>query len=137
MADVMENIAAYEAMRSDLEAGHPGDWVLVHDRQLIGTYPTFNDAAQEAVARFGSGAVLDSGDRRAASQVASVRYVPCPRLGVGLLTSQPVRPGTRFNPTSIRRHCAAVRRETSGIDRLAGLPAMKRNARRRCVFRGR
>ena len=60
----MENIAAYEAMRSDLEAGHPGDLVLVHDRQLIGTYPTFNDAAQEAVARFGAGAVLDSGDRR-------------------------------------------------------------------------
>ena len=58
MADVMENIAAYEAMRSDLEAGHPGDSVLVHDRQLIGTYPTFNDAAQEAVARFGRGPYL-------------------------------------------------------------------------------
>ena len=58
MADVMENIAAYEAMRSDLEAGHPGDWVLVHDRQLVGTYPTFNDAAQEAVARFGRGPYL-------------------------------------------------------------------------------
>ena len=54
----MENIAAYEAMRSDLEAGHPGDLVLVHDRQLIGTYPTFNDAAQEAVARFGRGPYL-------------------------------------------------------------------------------
>lgn len=58
MADVKENIAAYEAMRSDLEAKHPGDWALVHDLQLIGTYPTFNDAAHEAVARFGRGPYL-------------------------------------------------------------------------------
>ena len=39
MADVKEDIAAYEAMQVELEAKHPGDWVLVHDRVLIGTVP--------------------------------------------------------------------------------------------------
>ena len=58
MADVKEDIAAYEAMQAELEAKHPGDWVLVHDRVVIGTYPTFNKAAQDAVARFGRGPYL-------------------------------------------------------------------------------
>ena len=55
MARIEEDIAAYETMRSDMEARHTNEWVLIHDQQLIGTYPTFDDAAQEAVARFGRG----------------------------------------------------------------------------------
>ena len=58
MADIKDNIAAYEVMRSDLEAQYPGDWALVHDQKLIGTYQTFDDAAQDAVSRFGRGPYL-------------------------------------------------------------------------------
>ena len=58
MANVKRNIAAFEAMELDLVAEHPGDWVLVHDEQLIGTYPTFDEAAREAVSRFGRGPYL-------------------------------------------------------------------------------
>ena len=58
MAEIKENIAAYEVMRSDLEARHPGDWALVHDQKLIGTYQIFDDAAKDAVSRFGRGPYL-------------------------------------------------------------------------------
>jgi hypothetical protein len=34
MAELRDEIAAYEAMHGDLEAAHPGEWALVHDRQL-------------------------------------------------------------------------------------------------------
>ena len=58
MAEIKENIAAYEVMQRDLEARCPGDWALVHDRKLISTYQTFDEAAQDAVSRFGRGPYL-------------------------------------------------------------------------------
>jgi hypothetical protein len=58
MADLKEEIAAYDAMRADLEAKSLGRWVLVHDRELIGTYDSFDDAAKEAVHKFGRGPYL-------------------------------------------------------------------------------
>jgi hypothetical protein len=58
MADLKDEIAAYDAMRADLEAKSLGKWVLVHDRKVIGTYDSFDIAAKEAVHRFGRGPYL-------------------------------------------------------------------------------
>ena len=58
MADLRDEIAAYYAMRADLEAKSLGRWVLVHDRELIGTYDSFDAAAKEAVHKFGRGPYL-------------------------------------------------------------------------------
>ena len=49
---------AYEAMQEELEANHWGEWVLVYDMKLIGTYESFHDAAEVAVERFGRGPYL-------------------------------------------------------------------------------
>jgi hypothetical protein len=58
MAELRDEIAAYERMHADLEAAHLGEWALVHDRKLIGTYGSFDKAAREAVGRFGRGPYL-------------------------------------------------------------------------------
>ena len=58
MTGLKKEIAAYETMRSDLEIEHPGEWVVVHDEELVGTYETFHSAAENAVERFGRGPYL-------------------------------------------------------------------------------
>ncbi len=57
-AHLSDNIRAYEAMRNELECDHTGEWVVVYDRELIGTYPDLEAAADEAVERFGRGPYL-------------------------------------------------------------------------------
>jgi len=56
--DLDTEIAAYEAMRGDLEAHRTGRWVLVHGRELVGEYDSFETAAEDAVRRFGRGPFL-------------------------------------------------------------------------------
>lgn len=58
MATLSKEIAAYERMRNDLEVDHLGQWVVVHDEKLIGTYESFEKAAEDAVPRFGRGPYL-------------------------------------------------------------------------------
>ena len=58
MTGLKKEIAAYETMRSDLEIEHLGEWVVVHDEKLVGTYETFQSAAENAVDRFGRGPYL-------------------------------------------------------------------------------
>ena len=58
MAKLSEEIAAYERMRDLLETDHFGEWVVVHDGELIGTYGVFEDAALTARRRFGRGPYL-------------------------------------------------------------------------------
>ncbi len=58
MAELKDDIAAYDAMKADLEAKSLGKWVVVRDRKLIGTYESFDAAASEAVHRFGRGPYL-------------------------------------------------------------------------------
>ena len=58
MAKLSEEIAAYEALRVELEADCFGEWVVFHDEQLIGTYSAFQAAADDAVRRFGRGPYL-------------------------------------------------------------------------------
>ncbi len=55
MADLSEDMAAYESMRSELELDHTGKWVVIYDETLQGIYDDFQDAADFAVQRFGRG----------------------------------------------------------------------------------
>ena len=58
MAKLSIEIAAYERMRDELETDHFGEWVVVHDEELIGTYQSFEAAADIAIERFGRGPYL-------------------------------------------------------------------------------
>ena len=58
MIELDREIAAYETMRADLENSHMGDWALVFNENLIGVYPSFDEAAQAAVRGFGRGPYL-------------------------------------------------------------------------------
>jgi hypothetical protein len=58
MAELKREIAAYERMRSDLEADSLGKWAVVHDEILVGIFDTFEAAAQIAVKKFGRGPYL-------------------------------------------------------------------------------
>ncbi len=58
MAKLSEEIAAYERRRGELEMDYLGKWVVFHDEELVGTYETFEAAAEAAVERFGRGPYL-------------------------------------------------------------------------------
>jgi hypothetical protein len=58
MAELDQEISAYEGMRSELETHHMGKWVLVHDLELIGVFDSFESAAQDATRKFGRGPYL-------------------------------------------------------------------------------
>jgi len=53
-----DDIAAYEALRSELETTLLGKWALVRDKKLVGIYDSFEAAAEEAVDKFGRGPYL-------------------------------------------------------------------------------
>ncbi len=55
---IAEEIAAYEKMRDDLEAKHLNEWVVIYKGELIGTYLDFQEAAADAIERFGRGPYL-------------------------------------------------------------------------------
>ena len=57
-ATLDENIAVYDTMREHLEQEHFGKWVVFHDREFVGNYDEFEDAAEVAIARFGRGPYL-------------------------------------------------------------------------------
>ena len=58
MVKLSEEIKAYEIMESVLKADHPGKWVIIHEKKLIGAYDEFEKAADVAVQKFGSGPYL-------------------------------------------------------------------------------
>jgi hypothetical protein len=51
-------IAAFEARRAELEQHHMGKWVVFHGDEFVGAFDTLNNAAAEAVRRFGRGPYL-------------------------------------------------------------------------------
>ena len=77
-AKLSENIAAYEIRRQELEVDHFGKWVVFYDEQLAGIYDEFQDAASDAVERFGIGPYLikQVGEPSITSLPASVQYRP-------------------------------------------------------------
>ena len=58
MATLADEIATYDEMRDYLEVELLGKWVVFHGRELVGNYADVQDAATEAVARFGRGPYL-------------------------------------------------------------------------------
>ncbi|MDE2142737.1 MAG: hypothetical protein KGJ84_10030 [Elusimicrobia bacterium] len=58
MAEIDKEIEAYGRIRGGLERDHMGKWVLVHERQLVGLFDSFEAAADTAVAKFGRGPYL-------------------------------------------------------------------------------
>jgi len=58
MADINDEIKAYEKMRPELEAKYRGRWVLIRDSQLVNVHDSFESAADEAVEKFGRGPYL-------------------------------------------------------------------------------
>ncbi len=51
-------IEVYDAMRQELEREHLGEWVVIYNEQLVGTYESFQTAATDAVEKFGRGPYL-------------------------------------------------------------------------------
>ena len=58
MAAIQKEIAAYDRIQDTLEANHFGEWAVVYDEELVGTYQSFEIAARNAVKRFGQGPYL-------------------------------------------------------------------------------
>lgn len=58
MQSLTKEIAAYESMLEELESEHLGEWAVVRGEELIGTYESFELAADDAVQRFGRGPYL-------------------------------------------------------------------------------
>ena len=53
-----KDIAAYEARKPQLEKEHLGKFVVFHNGEFIGSFDTLDNAAREAVSRFGQGPYL-------------------------------------------------------------------------------
>lgn len=53
--DVLRNYAAFEAMRAELEASHLGQFAVLHDGQLVGTYASIREARIAGNALCGAG----------------------------------------------------------------------------------
>lgn len=58
MTGLKKEIRAYDAMIDYLELEHSGRWVVFRDERLVGSHRDFQDAAQDAVSRFGRGPYL-------------------------------------------------------------------------------
>ena len=58
MTSLRENIAAFDAMKRDLEIHHLGDWVVFEGGAFVKAFKTFEEAATEAVDLFENGVYL-------------------------------------------------------------------------------
>lgn len=58
MSRLTAEITAYENVQIELEADYPGKWVVFHNKKRAGLYDTFEEAAGDAVQRFGRGPYL-------------------------------------------------------------------------------
>ena len=58
MTTLSSQIAAYEEMRDVLEVDHFGKWVVFYGGGLVDTYESSEEAAVDAVRRFGRGPYL-------------------------------------------------------------------------------
>jgi len=58
MASLDDEIAAFNEMKGALEAKHHGEWVVVHDLKLFGTFQSFQQAANRALKTLGLGPYL-------------------------------------------------------------------------------
>ena len=64
-------LEAYEGKKQELVKHYPGKFVLFHGKELIGSFDTFDNAAKEAIQKFGKGPSL-------IRQVGGVTGMPLP-----------------------------------------------------------
>ncbi len=71
-------IEAFERLRPTLEPSCSGQWVVFHDGRHVGTYGSFEDAADASVRQFGHGPYLirEVGSSQATSLPASLWEEP-------------------------------------------------------------
>ena len=55
---IQDELDAFQTMKTDLEAKYMGRWVLVYQRRLVAVFDSFEQAAAEAVNKFGVGPYL-------------------------------------------------------------------------------
>jgi len=58
MSVLKDDIAAFERVRTQLEAEHDGEWVLFHAGVYVDAFKSFEDAAEMALDRFDVGPYL-------------------------------------------------------------------------------
>ncbi len=58
MGALDQEIAAFEARIDELNQHHLGKWVVFHGGAFVDAFDTFDNAAKEAVLRFGAGPYL-------------------------------------------------------------------------------
>ena len=58
MAVLEREYAVFNGMKEQLEAEHHLEWVVIHEDEFVGTFKDFEDAAVEAIRRFGRGPYL-------------------------------------------------------------------------------
>lgn len=78
ISPLQEEIEAFENMKDELLRHHNGKFVVFKRKELIGAFDTFDNAAREAVQRFGNGPYLirQVGTSTGMPLPASVAYRP-------------------------------------------------------------
>ena len=146
MTTLDSQISAYEEMRDVLETDHFGKWVVFHDGVLVNTYETFEQAAEDAVLRFGRGPYLI---RQVGAPPTILRVPVTARDDVGVRVTQELRQsysqridelreygledGTSLNEASEDDFWTFI--GSSGFTRRAGLVLMD-NGNLRAVWKG-
>ena len=78
MAKLKDDLDAYESMRGDLELEHFGKWVVIHNKKLVGVYDDFQEAAADAVKKYGRGpyVIEQAGASKYLTLPASLQFGP-------------------------------------------------------------
>ena len=58
MLELSRQIEVYDENRTHLEADYFGKWIVMYNEEIAGTYESFEEAAEDAVCRFGRGPYL-------------------------------------------------------------------------------
>ncbi|MFZ4500520.1 MAG: hypothetical protein ACOYMZ_03460 [Minisyncoccia bacterium] len=56
--EIDEQIEYYNSIKETLESENLGKWVLIHNKQVIAYYDSFDEAARDSVSKFGNGPYL-------------------------------------------------------------------------------
>ena len=85
MTVLSNDIAAFERMRTELEARHDKQWVVFRNGQFHAAFPDFDAAATAAVEQFGAGPYLirQVGAPSAIQLPGGMIFTPSHALGAG------------------------------------------------------
>ena len=66
-----DNIKAFNNMSEELNQHHAGKFVIIHEGNFVASYDSFNNAAKDAVKKFGKGPYL-------IRRVGAITEIPMP-----------------------------------------------------------